>query len=177
MIFLHFISIDFFDSNLQVFPVFYVLMSKKTFACYTAVFQYIESNVFHLEPTEFITDFEAGMRKSIKYIYPGTILRGCWFHYCSALRKKCRQLGLGPLLNSCSEAKMILKEIMGLPLLPAENFLQGYLYVRKLTDEYEISSDFKNFFSYFESFWIVEVIKHSKTILGHMKLTSYLLNI
>lgn len=156
-------------------------MSKKTTACYSAVFQYIESNVFHLEPTEFMTDFEAGMRKSLKYIYPDTILRGCWFHYCNALQSKGRQLGLGPLLSSCSEAKVILKEIMSLPLLPAENLLQGYHYIQKLTEEYDIYRSFETFFSYFESFWLIEVIKRSKRISSnsylksHMKLTSYLL--
>lgn len=149
-----------FLTNLQVFPVFYVLMSKKTALCYKAVFQYIESNVFHLEPTEFMTDFEAGMRKSIKYVYPGTILRGCWFHYCQGIRKKSLRLGLGPLLNSCSEAKKILKEVMSLPLLPAENFLEGYSYVQRITEEFEISPDFESFFSYFESFWLVEVINN-----------------
>lgn len=139
-------------------------MTKKTIKCYTAVFQYIESNVFHLEPSEIITDFEAGMRKSIKHVYPDTVLRGCWFHYCSAVRKKFLELGLHALIRSCPEAKLILKEIMSLPLLPADKILQGYLHVKKITEEYGISKSFENFFSYFESFWLVEVMDHGKTI-------------
>lgn len=137
-------------------------MTKKTAECYTAVFQYIESNVFHLEPSEIMTDFETGLRKSIKHVYPDTNLRGCWFHYCKALRHKSQQLGLRPMLNSSPEAKVILKEIMSLPLLPADKILQGYLHVKKITEEYGISEDFENFFSYFESFWLVEVMDHDK---------------
>lgn len=138
-------------------------MTKKTTECYTAVFQYIESNVFHMEPSEIMTDFEAGMRKSIRHVYPDTILRGCCFHYCQALRNKIQKLGLRPLLKSCPEARLIFKEIMSLPLLPADKVLQGYLHIQNITKEYGIFQVFENFFSYFESFCFVEVMNQGKT--------------
>lgn len=82
-----------FDLTLQTIPVFYILMSNRLTECYSAVFNFIETNVFKLEPTEFITDFEPSMRKAINTVYPGIALRGCWFHYCRAIKKMAIKLG------------------------------------------------------------------------------------
>lgn len=137
--------------------MFYVLMTRKTESCYTAVFQYIETHVFSLKPAEMMTDFEAGMRNSIKTVYPKTRLRGCWFHFCSALRKKSLRLGLRPLINSNRHAKLVFKELLSLPLLPAVNFVQGYMHIKKIAQSYGLLKYFRHFFVYFESFWLVEV--------------------
>lgn len=132
-------------------------MTRKTASCYTAAFQYIETHVFNLEPAEIMTDFEAGMRNSIKTVYPKTRLRGCWFHFCYALRKKSLQLGLRPLINSNRHAKLVFKELMSLPLLPAANIVQGYLHIKRIAQSYKLLKEFRGFFTYFESFWLVEV--------------------
>lgn len=132
-------------------------MTRKTSLCYTEVFKYIETNVFSLEPAEIMTDFEAGMRNSIKIMYPKAKLRGCWFHFCNALRKKSLRLGLRPLINSTPNAKLILKELMSLLLLPADNIVQGYLYIKEMAMNHELLEHFRPLFTYFESFWLIEV--------------------
>lgn len=132
-------------------------MTRKTSTCYTALFQYIEKNIFNLQPKEIMTDFEGGMRNSIKMVYPNVILRGCWFHYCSAIRKKVVQLGLYPLTNRNRKAKLIFKEIMSLPLLPAANIVQGFIHIKKLANVHGLLGRFIGFFTYFESFWLLEV--------------------
>lgn len=50
---------------MQVFPIFYVLMTDKSAASYKAVFHYIESNIFRLQPSQFMADFESGLRAAI----------------------------------------------------------------------------------------------------------------
>lgn len=132
-------------------------MTRKTESCYTAIFHYIETHLFSLKPTEMMTDFEAGMRNSIKIVYPKTRLRGCWFHFCSALRKKSLRLGLRPLINSNRNAKLLFKELMSLPLLPAINIVQGYMHIKSIAQSYDIFKYFNRFFLYFESFWLAEV--------------------
>lgn len=132
-------------------------MTRKTQSCYTAVFQYIETHVFSLEPTEMMTDFEAGMRNSIRTVYPKSKLRGCWFHYCSALRKKTKKFRLRPIINSNPYARFLFKELMSLPLLPAVNIVQGYKHIKRLAQSYQMFENFRGYFRYFESFWLVEV--------------------
>lgn len=101
-------------------------MTRKTSICYTALFNFIENNVFKLEPMEIMTDFEEGMRKSIKIVYPNAVLRGCWFHYIRAIQRKCMKLGMFKLLQRNSHAKLIKKQITNLPLLPTDKIEEGY---------------------------------------------------
>lgn len=132
-------------------------MSAKSAACYEAVFRFIEYNIFELEPGAFMTDFEAGMRKAIRTCFPRARLNGCWFHYCSAVRKKCLQLGMHGLLNSNPDAKLVLNEIMSIPLLPPNNIKSGFSHVMQLADSFGLSDDFKPFFDYYEMYWISQV--------------------
>lgn len=52
------------DIILQIFPIFYCLMSRKTADCYEAVFKFVEKKLFKLQPAVFMTDYEDGMRRS-----------------------------------------------------------------------------------------------------------------
>lgn len=132
-------------------------MTHKTKKCYTAVLKYIKSNILDFEAAEFMTDFEAGMRSAIKKCYPSAIVRGCWFHYVAALRKKLRLMGMSKLLKSNSNAKTLKKMLMNLPLLPAEMFEKGYTFIKRQASSWKLFNSFKKFFAYFERQWITEV--------------------
>lgn len=131
-------------------------MSNRTADSYKAVIEYIEDNIFHLEPASLMTDWEQGMRKALKICYPNCILRGCWFHYCSSLRKKCIKLGLDGLLKADEYTKKISHLFMSLPLLPKHNFQQGLNYIKRLIPGYQLTAAFRNFLSYF-NFWVRQV--------------------
>lgn len=121
------------------------------------MFQYIETNIFKLQPKEMMTDFERGLRNSIKSVYPNVILRGCWFHYCSAMRKKVLQMGLRSLINHNRIAKLLYKEIMSLPLLPSAKLVNGYVHIKKIARDNGLLQPFAEFFHYYQSFWLLEV--------------------
>lgn len=65
-------------SSFQIFPIFFVLMDKKTLEAYNALLLYIRDNIFAMEPSIFITDFEQGMRKAVNLVFPQAKLLGCW---------------------------------------------------------------------------------------------------
>lgn len=144
---------QFVFSTLQLFPVFYILMSNRTAESYRAVIEYIEKNVFQLQPASLMTDWEAGMRKALRICYPNSILRGCWFHYCSSLKRKLANLGLNGLLKSCSNAKIVAHLFMSLPLLPKEHFEAGVDYFKQCIRGCGLMPSFRNFLTYF-NFWI-----------------------
>lgn len=81
-------SHNIFSINWQIFPLAYVLMTNKTAECYTAVFNFIKNNIFDLKPAIIMTDWETGLRCAIRTCFPNSTLKGCWYHYCAALRKK-----------------------------------------------------------------------------------------
>lgn len=135
-------------------------MSKKSASCYISVFEYIEKNVFKLEPAEFMADFEGGLRSGINKVYPHSTLRGCWYHYCSALWKKILKLRMRYLIKMNPDAKAILKSMMSLPLLSSDQFEEGYSHIKQMAEASDLTNEFGGFFSYFDSFWINQVIKH-----------------
>lgn len=131
-------------------------MSNRTAESYKAVIEYIEENIFQLEPTSLMTDWELGMRKALKLCYPNCILRGCWFHYCSSLRKKCIKLGLDGLLKTNDYAKKISLQFMSLALLPKQHFETGLNHIKRLIPGYNLTPVFRSFLSYF-TFWVRQV--------------------
>lgn len=112
-----------------------------------------------LEPDEIITDFETGLRHAIRKIFPGVRLRGCWFHYCAAVRKKLLVLLSSNFFKTSRWARIIKRQIMCLPLLPNENFHEGYEHIKFMTNQYGLTDRFKSFFAYFESYWFSQVIQ------------------
>lgn len=95
-------------------------MTRKTAKCYAALFAFIEEELVELKPKEIMTDYESGMRAAIRKCWPTATLRGCWFHFCRAIRKRCYKHNMTRLLMHCRDAKLIKKAIMSLPLLPPE---------------------------------------------------------
>lgn len=121
------------------------------------MFKYIEDYIFKLEPDEIITDFEAGLRKSINDYFPGVTLRGCWYHYCAKIRQKFSQLGLSSLLKDDPNARLIKHEMMNLPLLPPEFFNEGYGHIKQLAQQHGLTNKLKKVFTYFD-YWIKQVL-------------------
>lgn len=132
-------------------------MSNRTIECYTSIFNYIENEVFRLEPAAFMTDWEAGMRSALRICYPNSKLRGCWWHHRQAVHRKCRNLGLHNLFKHNADARMIKQQILSLPLLPPDSFMKGYAYIQDLTNQCQLSEDLKGLFLDYEKFWIEEV--------------------
>lgn len=136
-------------------------MSNRKCESYEAVFKYIEEHIFKLEPAGLMSDWEAGMRNALQICYPTAKLRGCWYHYCAAIRKKCLKLGLHSVLKSDASARLIKHQIMSLPLLPSEHFLEGYQHIKETAVEAKLLTKFKPLFQYFENYWILQVLRKS----------------
>lgn len=140
-------------------------MTRRTSECYLDVFNLIESKLFKLEPTELMTDFEGGLRKAIEQKYPTARLRGCWYHFCAALRRNAIRLGLFALMKEDADARFIMKSLMCLPLLPEDRILEGFALIKKLASKNNLGSKFKQYFAYFESYWLVQVNNYHISIL------------
>lgn len=150
---------------MQVFPIFYVLTTSKSADCYKSIYEFIESR-FPLNSKESMFDFEAGLRKALKEVYPNVILRGCWFHYRKCLLKRIKNLGISSYWNKkrrnkdperASKTKRIYRIVSNLPLLPANHFSAGYQYAKRIASKFKLDKTFEIFFQYFQSTWVAEV--------------------
>lgn len=141
-----------------------MLTTKKSALSYRSIFNFIE-NVFQLKPKEIMTDFETGLRKALNEVYPKALLRGCWFHFCLNIAKKCNELGLRSLIRRNHEAKFYEKTIKNLPLLPSDDILNGFDHIKKLVQESDFSIQLESLLSYVESYWFqkqVQILNNTK---------------
>lgn len=161
-----------FFINFQIFPLFYVLTTSKSAASYKDVFDCIQYH-FPLHPKEFMCDFETGLRKALRDVFPNSAIRGCWFHYRRCIRRRVNFLGISKLWNKAaretdiqkaSQAKKVYKVLSCLPLLPKENFSIGYNYTHHITNHFNLKKKFSKLFEYFARTWIVEVWSIIKTL-------------
>lgn len=129
-------------------------MTDKKASTYQKVFEYIEDNVFKLQPAQFMADFEAGLRKAISSYFPGVPLYGCWYHYCAAIRRRLMTLNMHRLITDDPAGFMIYRMLLSLPLLPRDRILDGFNFVKSEARKNRLFKAFKAFFKYFNDFWI-----------------------
>lgn len=136
-------------------------MSSKSTECYNALFQYIETMIFELKPASFMCDYENGLRKSLKTIYPNSIISGCWFHHNQAVRRKCRMLRkkfFRALKQDRNKAK-IYRKLLLLPLLPQDMIQEAFDGLVLDAEMFECYDFFKPIFEYYQKQWLDKKVR------------------
>lgn len=132
-------------------------MTRKTQACYTHVFEYIEKNICSLSGKSFMTDFELAMRNALKKIHPEMQFRTCWFHLCQAAQKNAKKdRDFIKLIKKNEEARSMYKKILALPLLPANQIKNAFIAL-KADALLKFGKPFRTFLAYFEQQWLEKV--------------------
>lgn len=132
-------------------------MTRKTRESYTAVLRYIEDNIYKLQPVLFMTDFETAMRNALSVVYENVRIRGCWFHYCQAIRRKCAKINkFFNELDKYPDAKKIYHKFLALPLLPAMHITTAYEMLR-MAAEKNHAKIFEAFLKYYGLQWLGRV--------------------
>ena len=81
-------------------PLAFIILSSKSEEIYNEVFHKLvqlikyHTNIKTFENIKIMSDFEIGLRRSIKSNFDFCILEGCYFHYCKAIWKKILKLNL-----------------------------------------------------------------------------------
>lgn len=161
-----------FLSIIQIFPVVYSLMTRKTANCYNALFEFIENKLFQMQSKEIMSDFEEGLRSAIKKQWPNVILHGCWFHFCRAIMKKSIKYGMKNFIRQNERTKGIRKALMSIPLLPADKIQEGFDCIKDYAKKHQLFKGFSRLFSYFKSYWLDSQVWFISTLsLCNIKVT------
>lgn len=124
------------------------------------MFQYIENNVFQLNPKSFMTDFETGLRSALRHVYPDSEVKGCHFHYCQAIRKNASKMpNFFSSLYLNDTANVIYHKMLALPLLRLNDILPAYQKLKEECLSENLKNIFESFLIYYERQWIVKVPK------------------
>lgn len=131
-------------------------MSRKTQECYEHLFHFISSNICSLQCSTVITDFERALRNAIEHCLPGVSMFTCWFHFCQACERRCRQLDDFPrVLKRNIEALTLYHKFLCLPLLPPGKIIEAFEML--VVNSIQFGTLFNRFIEYYGHWWIERV--------------------
>lgn len=131
-------------------------MTRRTTVAYVDVLKYIEDKICKLNPISFMSDFESGLRRALRLVYPVVKTHGCWFHLKQAVQRHANRIpGFLTLLRSDPLKYRILKKFTSLPLLPANKI--GETFLELAAEAKAADLRFEPFIRYFREQWIEKV--------------------
>lgn len=135
-------------------------MSRKTQACYEALFKFLHDNVLPLTCNSFMTDYERAMGNALQTLYPDSDFYHCWFHFSQALRRRCStyKTFYKNIKKNPKAVKCYLK-LRALPLLPAVDIIEAFNLVKAEINTLPERIHFATLLEYYEKQWLKKVNK------------------
>ena len=128
-------------------------MSNKSTVLYTHVFEYLKTKM-NLYPSKIMCDYEMSMRKAAKEVWTNVQVKGCWFHYIQAIRRKIISLRhLSRFIKINQFAYSTMQMFLHLPLLPIEKIENGFNAIVEFQLFHDLSQHFDEFNKYFANTW------------------------
>ena len=78
----------------KIIPCVYVFLPNKTQVSYTQVLRQVSNLHPNLHPRTILIDFELAIKNSLQAVFPGVIVRGCYFHFTQNIWRKIQASGL-----------------------------------------------------------------------------------
>ena len=157
--------VDFGHSHRSI-PVGFIIMSGKSQADYTGIFQQIklymeeDGEIWNIESA--MLDFELALRNALKAVFAGIHLQGCWFHYCQAIWRRVQHLKLDGFYPDKDFGAKYINRLMALALINANGSMIQQLFetlkesyaTDKLHMNPDVSTAFDKLFEYVAKQWI-----------------------
>lgn len=104
-----------------VFPVLFVLMTKKSTDLYRRVFEKVHALTPAFAPNHVMGDYEDASVRAVKDVFgPNISVNGCWFHFAQSIVRKAKRLGLNVAFKEDGITRKCIRAACALPLLTAE---------------------------------------------------------
>lgn len=104
-----------------------------------------------------MTDFETAMRNGLRKVFPEAQLKGCWFHYTRAIRRRASKMpDLIPEMRKESSLSKWFKKLLVLPLLSPENIKKAFDLLRDEAQTMNLKS-LSMLVVYYQKQWILRV--------------------
>ncbi|XP_035690632.1 uncharacterized protein LOC118425699 [Branchiostoma floridae] len=105
--------------------------------------------------TTFVMDFEQGMWQAVRSVFPGKTRRGCAFHWTQAVYRKIQELGLQEAYRRREGAHRLLRNFMGLLMLPHEHVRPTF---DALCEEAANDARLDRLTSYMRTYWMESTV-------------------
>ena len=95
----------------KIIPCVYVFLPNKTQISYTQALRQISNLHPNLFPRTILIDFELAIKNSLEAVFPGVLVKGCYFHFTRNIWRKIQASGLQEQyqedVNFVTEVRMI----------------------------------------------------------------------
>ena len=114
-------TINIFVEDQQVL-VGYMLLPGKSRQIYDRAFLSLKQAMLEMdidfEPLEFLVDFEIALHQSIRLHFPGTLIRGCYFHFNQAIWRWVQTHGFAVLYKENEPFRAFILCSSAIPFVP-----------------------------------------------------------
>ena len=99
-------------------------------------------------------DYELSLRNAAKQVWNGAAVKGCWFHYVQAIRRRIvATKSLSILIQKNKFAFNVMQMFFKLPLLPLKYMEKGYYSIMEYQKAHNLFEQFSFFNKYFTKTW------------------------
>nr|CAH0106314.1 unnamed protein product [Daphnia galeata] len=167
-----------------MFPLAYALMTEKTRALYTLVFdkviEVLRTTVGNGAITiiNMVSDYEFAILNAMSAAFPRGTPRGCWFHFGQAIFRKVTRENLKEAYINRPNVKKIIMMLIALALLPAAQAHDGFMHIQResvalLVEETpEIRAKIQIIFEYMQRYWFDIVTPERFSVYGQSSRTN-----
>jgi len=155
-------------------PFLYVLMTRRTQVAYLPIMEMLKTQ-YNIKVNSAMSDFEPALRNAIRQVYPDVILLGCWFHFLqvniflsevffkffikrsfqAVIRHIKNVLKHSAYMKSDTLAKVTVRRLLSLPLLPVDQTAGGFDAIRQTVNDDNVN--LQRILVHFNDEWMIKV--------------------
>ena len=129
-------------------------MTNRSFHLYEKIFKYLRVEL-NMSAATYMCDFEIPLRKAIFEIWPESSVKGCYYHFTQALKRKKDSLShLASMIKTTEEANKIYQLFRRLAFKPKEDIEEEYTFILEYQKQLNLEQDFHAFNDYILKHWI-----------------------
>jgi len=140
----------------SVFPLVFALLPNKREETYTRFLTLLKEASSQkgilIAPETVLLDFENASWNAVETVFPGSTLRGCFFHYCQCIWRNVQRCGLAVRYTEDENLKRLVRRASVLPLVPAASVED--VWFNALEEYNENSPDVTRFTDYVTETWV-----------------------
>lgn len=123
----------------NVFPLIYILTTKKDTVTYTTIFQTLQTHAqslnLNLMPNIITADFELAAINSIQDVFPESDVKCCLFHWGQNIFRQAVNFGLKTIFRTNDDVKESILMLLALPFVPLDDLQDVFDKLETLIDE------------------------------------------
>ncbi|XP_060084690.1 uncharacterized protein LOC132563951 [Ylistrum balloti] len=103
-------------------PLVYALLPGKSQEIYIRFLSLLKTAMndcdLPMTPTTAFADYEVAFHNAMRHVFPGIVMKGCFFHYTQCIWRKAQMTGLQSAYRENGDIRKLIRRAAILPLIP-----------------------------------------------------------